>query len=87
MSNLTDKLIKLDEEQLANLYKRVFDSADAQLVLEDLKNRCFYKTSTAHDNSHQTYLHEGMRLAILHIETQINYKPQPKEKTDDEFIG
>ena len=79
MSKLTEKLMELEEEQVANLYKVVFDSEDARLVLEDLRNRCFIKTSTAHELPHVTYNNEGMRTVVLHIESQINFKPEEEE--------
>ncbi len=84
MSRLNEKLMEMDEDQVARLYKRVFDSEDAKMVLEDLKNRCFVKTSTAHELPHVTHVNEGMRTVFLHIATQITYKPVPEETPEQE---
>ena len=78
MSVLTDKLMELKEEEIINLYKRVFDSEDAQLMLEDLKNRC-YVNVTSFTGDRQGDFNEGMRSVILHIQTQLDYKPQESE--------
>lgn len=73
------KIEEMDEFEVAQLYKNMFDTAEAKLVLEDLKNRCFVKTSTAGLTPYETYLNEGMRLVVLHIQTQIDLKPQESE--------
>ena len=64
---LFDKLKELDPQQLANLYKTVFDNADAKLVLEDLKNRCFYYAPLPFGE--QGMRSEGMRQVVLTIES------------------
>ena len=79
---LQDKLNTLDEEAVAKLYKTVFDSEEAQLILEDLRNRCFVKTTTAIGDPYYTHFYEGMRAAFLHIQTQINYDPEEKESDE-----
>ena len=79
MPRLTEILESLNEYELANMYKSVFGTQEGELVLEDLKNRCFVKTSTAHELPHVTYQNEGMRIVVLHIETQINTKPEQDE--------
>ena len=73
MNALVEKLEELNEEQLAQLYKNLFTSPDGQLVLEDLKGRCYVYSTTANENPHKTFWHEGMRNVILTIESQINY--------------
>ena len=73
------KIEEMDEVEVAQLYKTVFDSPEAKLILEDLKNRCYMKTSTAGLTPYETYLKEGMRTVVLHIITQINMKPQESE--------
>ncbi len=84
---LNDKLLTLDEQQVAKLYQNLFDSEEGQLVLEDLRNRCYVNCSTAFQlvsdgklfySSEEQQNNEGMRAAFLHIEGQINYE-KPKE--------
>lgn len=73
------KLSLLNEEETANLYKNLFSTDTGKLVLEDLKNHCFVKTSTADENPYVTYWHEGMRNVVLHIETKINFQPEVRK--------
>jgi len=80
MPDLTEKLTELDEGQLAAIYKRIFDSPDGQLMLEDLKNRCFVKTTPFTGHNSETNFNSGMQAVVLHIQTQINYKPEPKQE-------
>lgn len=75
---LQDRLNTLDEDQVAQLYKNVFDSEEAELVLEDLKNRCFAKVTSFNGDAIQTCFNEGMRSVLLHIENQINLEPLPE---------
>jgi len=88
MADLTDKLFDLTEEDLANVYKRIFDTADGQLMLEDLKNRCYVKSSSAQygdiiiPHPFSNYFNEGMRSVVLHILSQINYKPKTEGEGD-----
>ena len=78
---LNDKLKTLDESQVAKLYKNVFDSEEGQLVLEDLRNRCYCKVSTkSHPDGID--LGEGMRTVVLHIENQINYEVKETESEE-----
>lgn len=77
MSNpLLDKLFELSEEDRANLYKNIFDSEAGRLVLEDLKQRCFMRTTTFTPSHGEISFKEGMRAVCLHIESQINYQPE-----------
>ena len=81
---LNDKLQTLDEERVANLYKTVFATEEGQLVLEDLRNRCFIKIPTPTEESpYTTYFNEGKRSVVLHIESQINYE-KSQERTSEE---
>ena len=74
---LQDKLDTLDEEQVAKLYQTVFQSGEGQLVLEDLRNRCYIYTTTSIGMTDYDRLYEGMRTVVLHIQTQLNYeKPE-----------
>ena len=73
---MRDQLTALNQDQLANLYKKVFDGVDGQLVFQDLKDRCFYHVSTVNGqnsvHSNEVIYKEGMRSVILHIETNLN---------------
>ncbi len=67
---LIDKLKTLQWHQLKQLYFQVFGSEAGTLVLEDLKARCFYYTSTypTVDTTRDAVLiNEGMRVVLLHI--------------------
>ena len=77
---LHDKLLTLDEERVAKLYQNVFNSDEGQLVLEDLRNRCYCKVSTK-DHPDGSDVGEGMRTVVLHIENQIEY--EPTERTNE----
>lgn len=86
MSELTKKLFELSEEDLANLYKEVFGAESGRLVLEDLRNRCFVKTSTVNAypfDAGRTATNEGMRTVVLHIDNQINYEPVKEEPVNE----
>lgn len=77
MSVLNDKLQEMTAEDVANIYKRIFGTPDGQLMLEDLKNRCFSKLSLPFGEEGQRA--EGMRAVVLHIESMINYKPEVED--------
>ncbi len=78
---LNDKLLTLDEKQVAKLYQNLFDSEEGQLVLEDLKNRCWFKKPLPYGEEGQRA--EGARSTVLHIQTQIGYvKPQETESEE-----
>ena len=71
-----EKLTRISEEQLAELYKQVFTTDAAQVVLEDLRNRCFFFEPSYSGNKEFTDFNEGKRSVILHIETQLLPKLQ-----------
>ena len=79
-------LLTLDKGQIASLYRKVFSTDEGLLVLEDLANRCYLKTSTAVDQLTGMHLdpivmqrNEGMRMVALHINDQVNYEPKKEE--------
>ena len=76
MYNLTDKLKELQPNELANIYRRVFQSPEGQLVLEDLKNRCFMKTTPFTAYNTETNYNCGKQAVVLHIESLINNEPE-----------
>lgn len=61
-----------DIKELIKTYKRVFESSDGEEILEDLKKRCnFYSTSFSND-SHETAFREGQRSVVLMIDQMKN---------------
>ena len=65
-----------DLKQLELAYKQVFNSEEGKLVLEDLKKRCsFYTTSHIKGDSHESAFLEGTRSVILFINNMLNRKP------------
>ena len=73
-NDLDRVLDNMDSDMLDQLYLRVFGSADGELVMHDLANRCsvFHPAETAMD--------EGMRAAWLTIQTRIKDAVNPKQK-------
>ncbi len=82
MSELTEKLQTMTDEQIIQLYKNAFNTPGAKLVLEDLRNRCFIKTSLPLGQEGDRA--EGMRQVVLHIQTQLDYKPEEKKEIKDD---
>ena len=68
---------KITEEQLQQAYQNVFGSDTGELVLNDLRYRCFKYTTTAGLTRDHLLLNEGKRQSLLHIESQL--KPTTKE--------
>ena len=65
-----------DLKQLELAYKQVFNSEEGKIVLEDLKKRCnFYTTSHIKGDSHESAFLEGTRSVILFINNMLNRKP------------
>lgn len=57
--------------ELKKKYMRVFSTDDGQEILEDLKQRgCFYTTTFA-STAEDALVGEGRRQMILHIETML----------------
>ena len=64
-----------DLKQLVNYYKQVFTSEGGEKVLEDLKKRCSYHTTThIKGDSHESAYLEGARSVILFINNMLNKK-------------
>ena len=51
------------------LYLTVFDNPSGKAVLDDLKKRCYVKTSTYDDNYGRMAFREGRRSIYVHIAT------------------
>jgi len=80
------ELQKLDEDGIARLYMRVFNTDDGRLVLEDLRQRCFMYIPTFSDNAILMAQKEGMRSVVLSIETRlrpVTDTNNPKEEEDE----
>jgi len=62
-------------KQLVQEYQLVFGSDEGQRVLEDLKRRCHYYTSTnVKGDSHDSAFYEGQRAAVLFIDNVLKQK-------------
>mgnify|MGYP003134812099 CR=1 FL=1 len=65
-----------DLKELNLAYKQTFESDNGKIVLEDLKKRCsFYTTSHIKGDSHESAFLEGTRSVILFINNILNKKP------------
>tara|TARA_B100000795_G_scaffold5468_1_gene3970 strand:+ start:543 stop:764 length:222 start_codon:yes stop_codon:yes gene_type:complete len=69
----------VDSKELKQLelnYKQIFNSTEGKEVLEDLKKRCsFYSTSHIKGDSHESAFLEGTRSVVLFINNMLNKKP------------
>lgn len=68
LKNINDRNIKLSkftEDDLNQLYLRVFNSADGEMVMQDLANRCY-----VFESGNEPY-DEGMRSVWLSIQTRL----------------
>ena len=64
-----------DLKQLVINYKQVFTSESGEKVLEDLKKRCSYHTTThIKGDSHESAYLEGARSVVLFIKNMLNKK-------------
>lgn len=76
-------------DEIAQIYKNLFNSEAGKIVLEDLRNRCFVKISTVETyNSvypNEVIFKEGMRSVFLHIENQIKIEPEPIKESEEDF--
>ena len=64
-----------DIKQLAIDYKQTFTSESGVKVLDDLKKRCSYETTThVKGDSHESAYLEGARSTVLFINNMLNKK-------------
>ena len=62
-------------KQIISDYKIVFESEQGQRVLEDLKRRFhFYSTTNVKGDSHESAFYEGQRAAVLWIDNVLKQK-------------
>ncbi len=79
LKNINDRNLKLDqlaEDDLEQLYLRVFNSEDGELVMEDLANRAYVYAPT--ENERQ----EGMRALWLSINSRLQNAVAVKKKEE-----
>ena len=80
LKNIHDRNIKLSkfsEDDLNQLYLRVFSSKDGELVMQDLANRAFvYEVA-------DTELEEGMRALWLSIQSRLQGAVAPELKKEE----
>lgn len=58
--------------ELHRAYKRIFDTEDGKMVLDDLRQRsCFDRTTFSTDPG-RTHYNEGRRSMILHVRFMAN---------------
>ena len=73
-TTLNSQLIRIgDGEGLAALYRRVFNTPEGELVLQDLKNRAFFYLPTVGASfiDGEIYFNEGKRSVVLSIESRL----------------
>ena len=62
--------------ELELAYKQTFSSETGKKVLEDLKKRCgFHTTTHIKGDSHESAFLEGTRHTVLFINNMLNKKP------------
>lgn len=72
INDLNIKLAKFDKDALDQLYLRVFNSADGEMVLQDLANRCHvYDTTNLGGDGQFNSNAEGMRAMWLSIQSRL----------------
>ena len=68
----------MNEKELKQLtidYKQTFGAESGEKVLEDLKKRCSFNTTTfVQGDSHDTAFREGQRAVVLFINNMLNKK-------------
>lgn len=82
MLAIRKRLNEMTSQELSRVYMNVFNTDEGQMVLEDLRNRCYAKASTVeHQGNIDPFTvlrNEGMRSVLLHLETQLLPEPEPK---------
>ena len=63
---LQEKLKTFDDAELNRCYRECFESPAGQLVLEDMRNRCYM-----FDTTNGATEKEGARMVVLMIETRL----------------
>lgn len=79
LKNINDRRIKLSqftESDLEQLYLKVFNSADGELVMQDLADRAYVFEPTENERE------EGMRALWLSIQTRLLNAVTVKKKEE-----
>ena len=74
------KLARFTEDDLDQLYLRVFSSADGELALQDLANRAYISETTQSNATGETDFNEGQRSLYLSIISRLQGAVTPKKK-------
>lgn len=82
LKNINDKktkLLQFTEDDTDQLYLRVFNSADGEMVLQDLANRAFVEETTADED---IQFNEGMRALYISIISRLQSAVVVKKKEE-----
>lgn len=71
--SISEKHSSLTLKQMSQVYRNVFGTVDGQLVLEDLKSRCFayVPEDFGAEKDRDVFINIGKRAVLLTIETQL----------------
>lgn len=83
LNDLDIVLSKMDNDALNQLYLRVFQTADGEMVLQDLANRVYVYESTGDLGNDVTSFREGMRAMWLSIQSRLQSAIAPKQKEQE----
>ena len=75
---IQNKLEEYTPEQLDQLYVRVFNTDDGELILKDLANRFYVDVPTVGERT------EGMRMAYMSIVSRMRNTVNKKREDKDE---
>jgi hypothetical protein len=65
--------MKFDSDQIARIYKSVFETENGKIILEDLEKEVLHRNPFASENlEHDCMLREGARLLLEHIHAVIS---------------
>ena len=81
LKNINDrniKLAKFTEDDLDQLYYRVFNGEDGALVMQDLANRSYAEHST--NDGDDIVFNEGMRSLYISIVSRLKGAVAPKKE-------
>ena len=73
------KLEKMSKKDLDALYLRVFNSADGELVMQDLAERCYVYTVDREEDPNYA---EGLRAMWLSIQSRLMGAVAPETKKE-----
>lgn len=93
MDEFTKKVAGMSQDELIKHYQTCFGTDSGRVVLEDLRMTFFKRASTAyvendvgdgikelvHVSTDVLQRNEGMRIALLHIDTKVEHQPEREE--------